>query len=141
MTGNTPELSIGQVAQRTGLSVHTLRLYEREGLFAGPVGRRANGHRIYTEWDVEWLSYCVRFRASGMPLAAIRRYAALVREGAGNEDERLALLHDHEQHVADRIAELTDWLDVIRQKVKIYQAHVDQGTAGELWSAPPAETG
>ena len=54
-----PALSIGQVAQRTGLSVHALRFYESEGLFASPVRRAAGGRRIYSEWDVEWLDVCI----------------------------------------------------------------------------------
>lgn len=37
-------LSIGEVAARTGLSVHALRFYEREALLAGPV-RRTPGSR------------------------------------------------------------------------------------------------
>ncbi|WP_369183010.1 MerR family DNA-binding transcriptional regulator [Streptomyces sp. Y1] len=43
------DLSIGEVAQRSGLSVHALRFYEREGLFANPVRRLANGRRVYHE--------------------------------------------------------------------------------------------
>ncbi|MEU4223383.1 MerR family transcriptional regulator [Nonomuraea sp. NPDC026600] len=134
MTGSTPELSIGQVAERTGLSVHTLRLYEREGLFASQIRRRTNGRRIYSEWDVEWLSSCMRFRASGMPLATIRRFAELIRQGPGNEDERLALLRQHQQQVLARIAELTECLNLITQKVGVYEEHVSQGTASALWS-------
>lgn len=65
-----PRLSIGQVAERTGLSVHALRLYEREGLFATPVHRGAGGRRAYSEWDLEWLEVCVKLRASGMPRSA-----------------------------------------------------------------------
>jgi DNA-binding transcriptional MerR regulator len=137
MTGATPDLSIGQVAARTGLSVHTLRLYEREGLFAGRVRRRANGHRVYSEGDVEWLMYCTRFRASGMPLATIRRFAGLVRDGPGNEDERLALLREHEQRVSDQMAELAACLDLIAHKVGVYEEHIAHGTARDLWSAPP----
>lgn len=140
MTGTTLELSIGQVAERTGLSVHTLRLYEREGLFASDVRRGTNGRRIYSEWDVEWLSNCIKFRASGMPLATIRHFAELVRHGPGNEDERLALLRQHRQQIIDRIAELTDCLDLIAHKVRIYEKHVSQGTASVLWSTPPAGT-
>jgi len=136
MTSYTPELSIGQVAERTGLSVHTLRLYEREGLFTNPVMRTTNDRRIYSEWDVEWLSNCVKFRASGMPLATIRHLAELVRQGPGNEAERLALLRHHEQHITDRIAELTDCLDLIASKVRTYETHLAQGTAGQLWSSP-----
>ena len=136
MTGPTLELSIGQVAERTGVSVHTLRLYEREGLFTSQVRRGANGRRVYGEWDLEWLSTCMRFRASGMPLATIRRFAELVRDGPGNEDERLALLRLHEQQVVSRIAELTDCLDLITHKVRTYEKHVSRGTAGALWTTP-----
>ncbi|MFD4197031.1 MerR family transcriptional regulator [Amycolatopsis thermoflava] len=127
------DLSIGEVARRTGLSVHTLRLYEREGLLASPVARNASGRRIYREADVEWLRYCTRFRASGMPLEEIRRFAALVRQGRGNEPERLALLREHEERVRARIAELQESLAVIRHKVAVYEEHVAEGRAAGLW--------
>jgi DNA-binding transcriptional MerR regulator len=140
MTDTTPGLSIGQVAERTGLSVHTLRLYEREGLLASPVRRTSNGRRVYSEWDVEWLSYCTKFRASGMPLATIRRFAELVRHGRGNEDQRLALLRQHRQRITDQIAELTACLNLINHKVLVYEQHLSQGTAHDLWSTPPVGT-
>ncbi|MFD8558370.1 MerR family transcriptional regulator [Streptosporangium canum] len=53
------DLSIGQVAERTGLSVHTLRFYEREGILANPVSRGPGGRRFYSESDVEWLRLCI----------------------------------------------------------------------------------
>ncbi|MBC6460128.1 MerR family transcriptional regulator [Actinomadura sp. HBU206391] len=136
MTGTARELSIGQVAELTGLSIHTLRLYEREGLLISPVRRLANGRRVYREWDVDWLANCMRFRASGMPLAAIRCYVELVRQGPGNEDERLALLRRHRQQVVGQIAQLTDCLELIDHKVGIYEEHLAHGTARDLWSAP-----
>jgi predicted site-specific integrase-resolvase len=40
-------LTIQQVAQQTGLSVHTLRYYERNGLLE-PVDRASSGHRRYS---------------------------------------------------------------------------------------------
>src|SRR5438045_8548348 len=85
-------LSIGQVAERTGLSVHTLRFYEREGILAHPVRRGSNGHRVYNDEDLEWLDICSSLRATGMPLDGIRRYAELIREGPGTERERLQML-------------------------------------------------
>ncbi|HZE31821.1 MAG TPA: MerR family transcriptional regulator, partial [Actinoallomurus sp.] len=59
MSEAVPELSIGQVAERTGLSVHALRFYEREGIFANIVRRGSDGRRLYTEDDVDWLTVCV----------------------------------------------------------------------------------
>lgn len=127
------ELAIGKVTDRTGLSVHALRFYEKEGLLAAPVKRDANGRRVYTEQDVEWLLNCTKFRASGMPLATIREFAELVRQGPGNEEKRLDLLREHQNSVHERIAELTDCLALIDRKVEIYEEHVARGTADALW--------
>ena len=136
MTAASSELTIGQVSARTGLSVHALRLYEREGLFAGEVRRDGRGRRVYSAWDVQWLEYCTKFRASGMPLATIRRLAELVRQGPGNESIRLKLLREHRDLVVERIAELTACLEVISFKVGVYEEHLARGDAGALWSPP-----
>jgi DNA-binding transcriptional MerR regulator len=132
-------LSIGQVAERTGLSVHALRFYEREGLLADPVRRESNGRRVYTEDDVEWLDMCIKFRSSGMPLDTIRKYTDLVRQGPGNEQARLELLRSHQDYVAAQIEELNECMRVITHKVTVYQKHLDAGTANSLW-APPSTT-
>ena len=133
------DLSIGQVAARTGLSVHTLRLYEREGLFTTEVRRTATGRRVYGQADLDWLEVCTKFRATGMPLEAIRRFAGLVRTGPGNEGERLKLLREHQERVERQVAELNDCLALIAGKVATYQEHVSAGTAVGLWTGigPP----
>jgi DNA-binding transcriptional MerR regulator len=123
------ELSIGQVAERTGLSVHTLRFYEREGLFADPVRRRPDGRRIYREDDVDWLTVCIVLRASGMPLPVIRRYTQLVREGPGNEAERLTLLREHRTRVDTQIQELTKCQDLVNYKIGIYEDVIERADA------------
>lgn len=130
-------LSIGQVAERTGLSVHALRFYEREGLLADAVRRESNGRRVYTEDDVEWLDMCIKFRSSGMPLDTIRKYTELVRQGRGNEQERLALLRSHQDSITTQLDELTECLRVITHKVSIYEERLAEGTADCLW-APSA---
>ncbi|MFB7656220.1 MULTISPECIES: MerR family transcriptional regulator [unclassified Streptomyces] len=128
------DLSIGEVAQRSGLSVHALRFYEREGLFANPVRRLSNGRRIYHEEDLEWLAICTKLRSSGMSLATIRQYIVLVRQGPGNEPERLELLRRHEHHVETQIQELQEILNVMRAKVRIYEDHLVRGEADQLWN-------
>ncbi|MEU5000875.1 MerR family transcriptional regulator [Streptomyces sp. NPDC021622] len=134
MVHTVQELSIGHVSERTGLSVHTLRLYEREGLLIEPVRRSSGGHRVYTELDVEWLINCTRFRASGMPLATIRRYVELARKGPGNEAERLAILRRHQEQITERIDELTACLGLIKRKVGVYEELVADGVAEDPWS-------
>lgn len=129
----TPGLSIGQVAERTGLSVHALRFYEREEIFSGPIRRGPGGHRVYTERDVEWLIFCTRLRASGMPLPAIRSYAELVRRGAGNERDRLAVLRQHRTEVRRQLDDLTECLALINRKVQMYEESLARGRAEPDW--------
>ncbi|GHG75130.1 MerR family transcriptional regulator [Streptomyces griseocarneus] len=131
-TGEEP-LSIGEVAERTGLSVHTLRFYEREGLLVGPVRRTSGGRRRYTAVDVDWLLICVKLRESGMPLSDLKRFAELVRQGPGNEAERLRLLDAHRQRVDTQIQALEECRSVIAWKVGVYAEHLARGEAGGLW--------
>lgn len=134
MVNVTGFLGIGEVARRTGLSVHTLRFYEREGLFAGEVRRDSSGRRMYGPDDLEWLAICVRFRSTGMPLPQIRRYAELIRAGDGHEAERLEVLRSHRRRMEGRIAELTECLGMIDYKVKVYEERLAEGTADRLWN-------
>jgi DNA-binding transcriptional MerR regulator len=137
VTDIVPGLTIGQAADRTGLSVYTLRFWERQGILPGAVRRGPDGRRRYGEGDLEWLEICTSLRASGMPLATIRRYADLVREGTGNEAGRLTLLREHEQRVTGQIGELTRCLELISYKVKVYEERLAEGTAGHLWNPVP----
>ncbi|WP_326673540.1 MerR family transcriptional regulator [Streptomyces sp. NBC_01257] len=128
-----PSLSIGEAAERTGLSVHALRFYEREGLLVGPVRRTSGGRRRYTDFDIEWLLICVRLRESGMPLADLKHFAELVRRGPGNEAERLRLLDAHRQRVDAQMEALEEARSVIAWKVGVYAEHLARGEADGLW--------
>jgi len=112
-------ITIREAAERSGLSPHTLRYYERIGLIAPP-DRAANGHRRYTERDLEWLHLLTRLRATGMPIADMVRYAGLVRRGPSTATERKELLLAHRAAVAKRLAELQADLDLIDYKISIY---------------------
>jgi DNA-binding transcriptional MerR regulator len=133
-TEQEARLGIGDVAERTGLSVHALRFYEREGLMLSEhVTRGTGGHRRYTPMDVKWLVLCIKLRASGMPLAQIRRYARLVREGPGNEQERLDLLREQQARVEHQLTDLQECLQIITRKVGIYEQHLADGTTQDPW--------
>lgn len=113
-------LSIGQVSERTGLSVHALRFYEREGLLPEEIRRDPGGRRVYSEGDLEWLDTCIMLRATGMPLPDVRRYTELVKAGDGNTAERAALLRGHEQRVLAQMAQLNKCLELVRFKISRY---------------------
>jgi DNA-binding transcriptional MerR regulator len=116
----TPEMTVAEAAQAAGVSAHTLRYYERAGLLT-PIERNGSGHRRFTAEDVEWVVVCTRLRATGMPIRMIREYAALVREGEGNEETRLALLEAHRAQVLERLAEIEHNLELIDFKIGLYR--------------------
>lgn len=118
-------LSISDAAQLTGLSAHTLRYYERAGLMLDPVERAPSTHRRYSEAEIRWVTLLTRLRATGMPIRRIREYAELVREGEGNEGERLALLEAHREAVLEQLDAMRRNLEAIDYKIEIYRDCLD----------------
>lgn len=139
MSEATRTYAIGEVADAVGLSVHALRFYEREGLLIGPIERTNAGRRRYGSIDVDWLRICTRLRESGMPLAELRRFAELVREGPGNESERLALLDAQRERVDAQITALEQARAIIVWKTEVYQQHLHDGDAVGLWDPTLAD--
>jgi len=127
-------LSIAEAARRTGVSVHTLRYYERAGLVVTPVDRTHSGRRRYQDEDLKWISICTKLRATGMPIKGIRRYAQLVSAGPGNEQERLALLEAHRADVTAKLAEIRENLQLIDHKIGVYRGRLAAGDADRLWA-------
>ncbi len=124
-----PALSIAEAAEATGLTTHTLRYYERDGLLLDAVERATSGHRRYTEADLGWIRLVTKLRATGMPIREIRQYAELVRDGDGNEGARLALLRAHRDRVRLQLAEVATHLEAIENKIAVYEGTSDTCTS------------
>jgi DNA-binding transcriptional MerR regulator len=109
-------LSPSQAAEQSGFSLDTLRYYERIGLLNG-ISRAPSGHRRFGDDDLEWLR-CLRcLRDTGMPIARMRRYAELAREGEPSLAERLRLLTEHDAQVTERIAMLQTQRQHLQEKI------------------------
>lgn len=128
-------MTIAQAAEATGLTVHTLRYYERIGLL-DPVGRGDNHHRRFGPDDLNWIAFLQKLKSTGLPLRAMLHYAQLRRRGNTVESvsQRKALLQAHTLAVEATLAELQGNLQVLQQKIALYgelerQAAVDQCTA------------
>ena len=111
--------SIKDVSEKTGLSAHTLRYYEREGLLSG-VERTPGGFRQYTDADLEalWLICCLK--NTGMSLQEITRFVNLAREGDHTLKQRLELLQAHRDDVIARMDEMQRYLDKVNWKIDFY---------------------
>src|SRR5579875_809345 len=95
-------LTIQQVAHQTGLSIDTLRYYERIELLE-PVGRTESGHRRYTAQDLAWIDLLIRLRDTGMPLAQMMHFAHLRRQGDATFTERRLMLEQHQRALEARM--------------------------------------
>jgi DNA-binding transcriptional MerR regulator len=117
---------IGQLAARTGRSVHTIRWYEAQGLIPG-VARDGGRRRVYGELHISWLDLMDRLRRTGMSIAGMREYTALVKQGSGTLARRQALLSAHREQVKDMIAEWQLALKLLDSKIDFYDEWVASG--------------
>jgi len=112
-------MKIGELAKRTGLSAHTIRYYERIGLLPY-ADRNQSGQRDYDASILTWIDFLGRLKATGMPIREMLHYAALRERGAGTEAERRHLLEQHRERVRARLAQLSDCLLVLDDKIAGY---------------------
>lgn len=130
MSGEHGTMSIGEVSEATGVSAHTLRYYEGEGLIPQVV-RNDAGHRRYRSDHVRWIGLLERLRVSGMSIARMRGYVELAVGGDDTVAERKALLEKHEAEIRDRIAELEACRSIVRAKIDLYAGRLDD--VGVVW--------
>jgi DNA-binding transcriptional MerR regulator len=119
-------LQIGEVASRTGRSIHTIRWYEAQGLIPG-VARDSGRRRVYTEFHIGWLDLMERLRLTGMSVAQMRQYAVLVKIGDAAVERRRALLSAHRARALETVARWTDGLALIDAKIEFYDEWVAGG--------------
>jgi DNA-binding transcriptional MerR regulator len=112
-------LTIQEFARATGLTVHTLRYYERIGLIQR-VARARSGHRRYSEADGQWIAFLNKLRATGMSIRDMRVYAELQRRGDATLARRVEMLERLRDQVVVRLAELQENLELVRYKIRVY---------------------
>lgn len=102
-------MHITAAAERSGLSVDTIRYYEKEGLDP-PVQRDGRGWRQYTADTLDWLVTLQRLQATGMPMADMVRFARSAHgpnaEVRAEQQLRRDLLKSHAARLARNQAEL-----------------------------------
>ena len=110
--------SIGDFARLTGLTAHTLRYYEKEGLLEPE--RKSNGQRFYSVRDLEWVTFIKRLKETYMPLKEIKQYATLRALGDPTLKERQDLLALHRENLIQEMALLQDHLNKLDLKIEYY---------------------
>jgi MerR family transcriptional regulator, aldehyde-responsive regulator len=122
----TTTLTPAQMSERTGVSIDTLRYYEREGLL-DDVARAHSGHRRYSEGDVLWVEVLRCLRDTGMTIDQLRRYCELGAQGERTEPERRDILTHHRARVEEQIAQRHEALRLIDHKLSFYTSEASAG--------------
>lgn len=119
--------SIGQVAQKTGLTAHTLRYYEKEGLLPF-VKKSGSGLRVFSDNDLGWLAMIECLKETGMSLKGIKQYIDWFREGDETLPQRLEMFREQKNRVEEQIALFQKHLQRINYKIKLYEVAVKYGS-------------
>ena len=131
--------TIQQIAERFGMTAHTLRYYERVGLIR-PVDRARNGHRRYSESDVAWIDFLHNIRAADMPIREMQHFADLRAEGDATLLERCRILEAQQQIILARIETLRQTMGVIDRQVEAYKEQARQSAVPESAEAVQADS-
>ncbi|MEJ2578756.1 MAG: MerR family transcriptional regulator [Kineosporiaceae bacterium] len=115
MTGLDP----GAAAAATGLTLDTLRYYEREGLI-GPIKRTDGGRRRYDDHDLAWIGIITCLREAGLGIGDLRQFTTILRAqppGAGN---LVPFLRERRAELEQRIHRLQVAVRVLDDKIAYY---------------------
>ncbi|MFC7025889.1 MerR family transcriptional regulator [Promicromonospora thailandica] len=125
---STPPDGIGirAVSELTGLSLDTLRWYERTGLLPD-VGRGPDGRRRYSPLAVGFVRLVQVLRRTGMPVAEVREFVRLAPAGLESHRTRIALLERHAAAVEEQITRLRADQAAVRTEAARYRAALARG--------------
>jgi DNA-binding transcriptional MerR regulator len=114
--------TLQEVVQRSSLSEHTLRYYERIGLLDRVNRDSSSNHRRYTAEDVQKIETLACLRTTGMSIDDMRTYFALLKDGKAAADQQLALFETQKKALEQEIAQKQKHLRYLEHKVAFWQA-------------------
>ena len=117
--------TIQETAEQTGLSAYTLRYYEDTGLLDA-IQRAPNGHRRYTQTDINRIMLLMRLRKTSMSIEDMKYFVDLYRQGSETVAERRQMMEAHRQTVQAQIDELYEILGFIDDKIATYMKQEEQ---------------
>ncbi|HEX3021994.1 MAG TPA: MerR family transcriptional regulator [Lachnospiraceae bacterium] len=121
--------TIKEAVDKTGLSEHTIRYYDREGLL--PLLKRTkNGVRKFSDSDMEWLCLICCLKSSGMSIEQIKDFMNLCLQGEQTCEDRKEILVEHRDHILNQIESLQNSLRTVNYKIEHYKEiglfHIDR---------------
>lgn len=121
--------TVKMVSEKTNLSAHVLRYYEKEGLLPH-IARTKSGIRHYSDADLEWIGLICCLKNTGMSIKQIREFVDLSVQGQETLKERCEMLIAHKKEVEEQMLETKKHLEMVTHKIEyftsLYEAAVNQ---------------
>lgn len=114
--------TIGKFSQLTGLSTHTLRYYEKEGLINPK--RDDKGNRYYIKQDLIWIEFIKQLKQTDMPIKEIKIYFKLRSIGDKTIVERRDMLLNHRKELDLKLIELKENISKLNDKIEFYNNQI-----------------
>lgn len=118
--------TVKEVSEMLGLSIPTLRYYDKMGLLPG-LQRKSSGYRIFSDGDIEMLKIINSFKQAGFQIKDIQNYIALALKGDGTLQERYEIFLKQEQALNDKIQALQNAMEVTQKKLAYYRVAIQNG--------------
>ena len=119
-------MNIGEISKITGLSISTLRYYDKNGLL--PNLNRNNGIRKFNKKDLQILKMINCLKISGMNIKEIKQFIDWCSIGDETIEKRLNMFIDQEKNINNQIKKLQDSLKLIKFKRWYYKKALDDKT-------------
>jgi len=119
--------TISQVAKMMGITVSTIRYYDKEGLLPF-VDKTSNGVRVFKDEDFEGLGVITCMKNSGMPIKDIKKYMNLCIDGDSTLQERLRIFLKRSEAVQQQMEEFNKVMETINHKIWYYETAIEAGT-------------
>lgn len=113
------QFTIGQIAEKTKLSIHTLRFYEKEGLVPF-IKRNSSGYRLYEEEHVNWIRFLNCLRETGMPISKMKEFVSLTLKRDESEEQQIKMLVEQRRIIENQVNTLVSYMNMINKKIEMY---------------------
>lgn len=118
-------MKIKEFSEKVGLSEHTVRYYEKEGLIQN-IKRDKSGTRQFSEFDIRWVEFIQKMKRTQMPIKDIQVYANCFYNEEENVDERIEILQKHKKFIQSEIVKLQEADEYIDYKINYYQSFKEE---------------
>ena len=118
--------SIGQAAEKMGLTAHTLRYYDKEGHLPF-VRKTSSGLRVFSDADLEWLAIVECLKGTGLQIKDIKQYIDWCQEGNATLQQRLDVFKRQKEKLKKEMEKLQQHMEKINFKIAYYEDAVAHG--------------